>query len=338
MRRMALVLFVLAVMPPAAQAANAAFLERFEQAWKLVAEFYWDTGYGGVDWQAVGERYRERVAQAASWDEVYRLLDEMYAELGDDHSQVLSPAEARAALRGAACLPLPFPAPRPEPPAPADGGAPAEEAGPAGGEAEEGEEAPSPYAQAFSYRLYGDVAYLRVANLVDETVPAELAEAVRELEQRGVRGYVLDLRDNPGGLALVMAEVAGVFMRGLPWRIVTRTKGVTPQPTLPFWGRPESEKPLVVLINGNVHSAAEGLAGALKRAGRAQLVGVTTAGNTEVVLPYCFPDGGVAMLASGVLAPIGAPTWEGRGVEPDVEVRGEAEQLARAIELLRNAP
>jgi len=333
-RRTALALFVLAAMLPAALAANAAFLERFEQAWKLVAEFYWDTGYGGVDWRAVGERYREKVARAGSWDEVYRLLDEMYAELGDDHSQVLAPAEARAALGGAACLPLPFPTPPPEAPASPDENGAGEEADAAGEDAE----LPGPYEEAFSYRLYGDVAYLRLANLVDETVPAELAEAVRELEQRGVRGYVLDLRDNPGGLALVMAEVAGVFMRGLPWRIVTRTKGVTPQPTLPFWGRPESEKPLVVLINGNVHSAAEGLAGALKRAGRARLVGVTTAGNTEVVLPYCFPDGGVAMLASGVLAPIGAPTWEGRGVEPDVEVRGEAEQLARAIEILRNAP
>jgi len=133
---------------------------------------------------------------------------------------------------------------------------------------------------------------------------------------------------------LTMAEVAGVFMRGLPWRIVTRTKGVMPQPTIPFWGKPLTSKPLVVLIDGDVHSAAEGLAGALKQAKRATLVGERTAGNTEVVLPYCFPDGGVAMLASGVLAPFQGPTWEGRGVEPDIEVRGEDEQLRRALNLI----
>lgn len=319
-----------------ALAANPDYLTRFEQAWRLVDEFYWDVNHLGVDWRAVGERYRPQVAEAGSWDEVYRLLDRMYGELGDDHSQVLAPEEARAALKGALCLPLPFPAERPKPALP-DASEPAAEQEVAGSPSEDRPDGgePEPAWEAFSYReLEGGVAYLRLPHLVEQGVADTLAETVRALEAKGEKGYVLDLRDNPGGLAYVMAEVAGVFMRGLPWRIVTRTKGVTPQPTLPFWGRPLTDKPLVVLINGNVHSAAEGLAGALKRAGRARLVGETTAGNTEVVLPYCFPDGGVAMLASGVLAPIGAPTWEGRGVEPDVVVEDGEAQLERALELL----
>ena len=318
-----------------AAAAPPDYLTRFDQAWRLVDEYYWDVNHLGVDWRAVGERYRPRVAAAASWDEVYRLLDRMYGELGDDHSRVLAPDEARAALRGALCLPLPFPVERPRPPAPAATPAPADDgAGSGEPEAPAGEEEAG--WDPFSYRrLEGGLAYLRVPQLVEPDVAGRLAEAVRGLESEGVSGYILDLRDNPGGLAYVMAEVAGVFMRGLPWRIVTRTKGVTPQPTLPFWGRPLTDKPLVVLINGNVNSAAEGLAGALKRAGRARLVGETTAGNTEVVLPYCFPDGGVAMLASGVLAPVGAPTWEGRGVEPDLVVAGEEAQLEAAVNLLR---
>lgn len=314
-------------------AAPPGALERFDQAWRLVHEFYWDTNFRGVDWEAVGARYRKQVERAASWGEVYRLLDRMYGELGDDHSRVLAPTEARAVLRGAFCLPLPFPVERTAPaPAPALNTQNKKSEGSAG---EDGSgQGPSPWG-AFSYRvLKSDVAYLRVPNLVDTGLAGELKTAVRKLEDEGVQGYVLDLRDNPGGLALVMAEVAGVFMRGWPWRIVTRTKGVTPQPTLPFWGRPLTEKPLVVLINGRVNSAAEGLAGAFKRAGRARLVGETTAGNTEVVLPYCFPDGGVAMLASGLLAPVGGPTWEGRGVAPDVTVDGEEAQLKRAVELL----
>ncbi len=315
-------------------AANPAYLDRFEQAWRLVDEFYWDTSHRGVDWRAVGERYRSLVASAESWDEVYELLDEMYEELGDDHSRVLSPLEARRVLRGALCLPLPFPVERVEPEA---GSAAEERSGESSdaGTPDDDSDKEIPVWDDFSYReLEDSIIYLRLPHLVNQEIADDLKVTVKTLDAGEVRGYILDLRDNPGGLAYVMAEVAGVFIRGLPWRVVTRTKGVSPQPTLPFWGKPLTARPLVVLINGNVHSAAEGLAGALKRSGRARLVGETTAGNTEVVFPYCLPDGGVVMLASGVLAPVGAPTWEGRGVVPDVFVEGDEAQLDKAVEIL----
>jgi len=317
-----LVLF-LAVIAFGAFAANDAYLNRFEQAWRLVKDFYYDLDYRGVDWDEVGERYRQLVAEAASWSEVYSLLDEMYGELGDDHSRVLSPPEARQALRGSMCYPLPFPV------EPEDISEEEKEWQEEATEDEEDYDWGS-----FEYSLKNGVAYLRVPNLIDEYIAADLEDAVRDFEDQNVKGYILDLRGNPGGLALTMAEVAGVFMRGLPWRLVTRTKGVMPQPTIPFWGKPLTTKPLVVLIDGDVNSAAEGLAGALKQAGRATLVGERTAGNTEIILPYCFPDGGVAMLASGVLAPFKGPTWEGRGVEPDVEIAGDDAQLSRAMQIV----
>ena len=307
----------------AAFAGNDAYLNRFEQAWRLVKDFYYDLDYRGVDWNEVGERYHGLVATASSWGEVYELLDEMYGELGDEHSRVLSPPEARAALRGALCYPLPFPV-EPE-------DLTKEEAE----WQQEGDVEDEDYDWgSFEYTLKGNVGYLRLPNLIDEAIVGDVEDAVRGFEKEGVSGYILDLRGNPGGLALTMAGVAGVFMRGVPWRIVTRTKGVMPQPTIPFWGKPLTSKPLVVLIDGGVNSAAEGLAGALKQAGRATLVGERTAGNTEVILPYCFPDGGVAMLASGVLAPFKGPTWEGRGVEPDIEVGGKDEQLKRALDII----
>ncbi|WP_457638131.1 S41 family peptidase [Oceanithermus sp.] len=302
-------------------APTSAYLNRFDQAWLLVKEYYYDLSYRGVDWDKVGEKYHELIAAVTSWKEVYELLDEMYGELGDDHSRVLSPPEARQALRGSMCYPLPFPV---EPEDTSD-------------EEREWRQLATTTEDydwgSFEYTIKGKVGYLRVPNLVDEEVAGDVEDAVRSLEKQGVVGYVLDLRGNPGGLALTMAEVAGIFMRGLPWRIVTRTKGVMPQPTIPFWGKPVTSKPLVVLIDGGVNSAAEGLAGALKDAGRATLVGEPTAGNTEVILPYCFPDGGVAFLASGVLAPIKGPTWEGRGVKPDVWVSGKEEQLERALQI-----
>ncbi|WP_457631616.1 S41 family peptidase [Oceanithermus sp.] len=324
MKRLASVLLMLLAV--LSFAASDAYLRRFDQAWRLVKEFYYDLDYRGVDWDAVGRAYRQKVAAAASWREVYELLDEMYAELGDDHSRVIPPPEARQALRGALCYPLPFPAP------PEDLSAEEEEWNSEAG----GDDADYDWG-SFEYALKGNVGYLKLPNLVDDGMAGDLESAVRSLEEQGVSGYVLDLRGNPGGMALTMARVAGVFMRGVPWRIVTRTKGVIPQPTIPFWGAPLTKKPLVVLIDGGVNSAAEGLAGALKQSGRATLVGERTAGNTEVLLPYCFPDGGVAMLASGVLAPFKGPTWEGRGVEPDIPVAGKDLQLERAIRLIEES-
>lgn len=308
-----------------------AFAVRLEQAWRLVKERYYDTSFKGANWEAVGHAYRQRLGEIRDWDGLYRLLDEMYRELRDDHSRVLSPEEARRLLGGAQCLPLPFKdqdllpntAPsNPSTPSPR----PAQPVNPAPPPSQPSQ---TPY-ETPQVRFTDGVVIVRLSNLVDTAGLSTLQDAIRRYEARA-RGYVLDLRGNPGGLVLRMAEVAGVFMRGVPWRIVSRGLGGLPLPTTPFLGRPQTQKPLVVLIDENVHSAAEGLAGALKNAGRAYLIGTRSAGNTEALTPYCFPDGGVALVANGVLAPLSGPTWEGRGVEPDLVEENPNEQLEAAL-------
>lgn len=309
-----------------------AFAVRLEQAWKLVKERYYDTCFGGVNWDAVGDTYRLKLGEVRNWEELYRLLDDMYGELRDDHSRVLSPNEARRYLSGGQCLALPFkdpdilPTATPPSPSPNPSSAPIKPTNPAPPPSQPSR---SPY-EAPQVRFTDGVVIFRLSNLVDVAGLRALQEAIRRYDARA-RGYVLDLRGNPGGLVLRMAEVAGVFMRGVPWRIVSRGIGAIPFPTTPFLGRPQTQKPMVVLIDGNVHSAAEGLAGALKNAGRAYLIGTRSAGNTEALTPYCFPDGGVALVANGVLAPFSGPTWEGRGVEPDLVEENPQEQLEAAL-------
>ncbi|AWR87737.1 S41 family peptidase [Meiothermus taiwanensis] len=326
MRWRVMVLLLLGGLALAQNSDAQAFALRLEQAWRLVKERYYDTSFKGLDWEAIGHAYRQRLGEVRDWEGLYRLLDEMYGELRDDHSRVLSPAEARHLLGGAQCLPLPFkdqdllpsvapPSPRPAQPAP-----------PAPPPSQPSRTPP----EAPQVRFINGVVVVRLSNLIDATSSSVLQNAIRQYEARA-RGYVLDLRGNPGGLALRMAEVAGIFMRGVPWRIVSRGLGGVPLPTTPFLGRPQTQKPLVVLIDGNVHSAAEGLAGALKNAGRAYLIGTRSAGNTEALTPYCFPDGGVALVAGGVLAPFSGPTWEGRGVEPDLVEENPDEQLEAAL-------
>jgi len=307
-----------------ALAANAAYLERFDWAWRLVKDVYYDPAIGGLDWQAVGERYRERVRKAKSWAEVYRIIAEMYQEINDGHTAFLPPWEAKEVLSAGACYPIPYPeawekpVPQVEPPEGVGTSA-------GGGDYWGGAEA----------RVEDGVLYLRLPDLVAAENYQVLASAI-EAHDGEVVGYVLDLRGNPGGLVYEMARTAALFTRGWLWRLVMRGMGAIPEPTLPFWGTPPAKKPLAVLIDGEVNSAAEGLAGGLKESGRAVFFGERTAGNTEALLPYCFPEGAVALVAAGVLAPLKGPTWEGRGVEPDYELDPD-EALSAAIQYLKDA-
>ena len=301
-----------------ALATSEQFLYRFEVAWRLVKDYYYDPDIRGVDWDEVGRRYRWLVEQADSWEEVYRLIERMYEEVDDGHTAFLPPWVGRGFISQAACYPVPDKRIWQEPVPEVEG--------------EGGEEEAVRFDVARG-RVRDGVLYLRLPNLV---TGANYGLLKRYLEKydREVVGYVLDLRGNPGGLAFEMERTAGLFIRGWPWRLVTRRMGTMPLPTVPFWGEPEAKKPLVVLVDREVNSAAEGLAGALKNFGRARIFGERTAGNTEVVFPFCFPEGAVALVAVGVLAPLKGPTWEGRGVEPDYRVKpGRA--LEEAIRFLR---
>ena len=295
-------------------AATPEQVERFEQAYRLVNEYYWDLSRSQSNWQEVGEKYRPKLAHVNTWVELYTLLDQMYGELGDAHSTVIAPEQARSLLGEGLCFPLPF----------------SEAWSGLLGQAEPTEQ------PEFEATIQDQVLYLRVPDLVQSQQLSQLRQDFERLEPQAALGIILDLRGNPGGLTLHMAEVTGWFTRGALWRIVTRSYGVLPQTTIPLWGPPLTNKPLVVLIDQNVNSAAEGLAGALKQAGRAYLIGEKTAGNTEAVLPYCFPDGAVALVAAGVLAPLSGPTWEGRGVAPDQTAASSEQGLELARNYLQN--
>jgi len=322
-----------------AQEANP-FAVRFEQAWKLVKERYYLTNFGGHDWDKIGQDYRIRLADTKDWDSLYKLLDDMYQELQDDHSRVLDPATAKLYLGGGQCQPLPFKEPADPQGSPAN----------IPGESKQGNQTQGPSStqkpdqpnkpssngliyQPSQVSFSSGVVVLKLTNLVDDDGLSSIQNAVRRYDTKA-KGYVLDLRGNPGGLALRMAEVAGVFMRGIPWRVVSRGIGAVPLPTIPFFGKPQTQKPLVVLIDNRVNSAAEGLVGALKNARRAYVIGIKTAGNTEALTPYCFSDGGVALVANGVLAPLSGPTWEGRGVEPDLIESDQKKQLEAAMQYI----
>lgn len=320
---MRVVVLVFAALCWSLAAANE-YGERFDVAWRLVEERYWDLERMAVDWYEARERYRPQAVAAVDDDAFFAALEAMYAEIGDDHTAFVRPervAEFRERYGDLPCLGV-FGQRLGVPAAPATLAA--------------GDTRPHPDERmrlgSVEYALIeGAVGYLRVPDLVDAGIAAAVRGAVDDLGGLGAEAFVLDLRGNPGGRLVSMMQVAGVFTDGFLWRAVTRWTLPIPYPAL---GTTLSTAPLFVLVDGDVHSAAEGLAGALQMQGRATVVGATTAGNVEAVLPFCLRDGSQAWVATGVLAPIGGPTWEGRGVEPDLPSTGP-EALTVALAALR---
>ncbi len=294
----------------AQDATNTNYETRFQTAWQLVEERYWDRNFGGNDWNEIRTEYEPQALAAESERDFYSVLADMYEQLGDNHSVFVPPNrvdEIRAEYGDLPCLGV-------------FGGAFAQVLEPEGTEQR----------GRVSYALLeNNIGYIRVPDLVGTA--SDLRTTVRRLE--GAESLILDLRGNPGGRLVEMMQAAGVFTSGFLWRTLTRWTLPLPYPAI---GATLTELPLVVLIDGGVNSAAEGLAGALQAKGRATLIGETSAGNVEAVLPFCLRDGSQAWIATGVLAPIGAPTWEGRGVVPDVEVASGA-ALDEAIAFLTDA-
>jgi carboxyl-terminal processing protease len=303
---------------PAAEPAPAADWPRFEVAWRLIDERYWDLGLSAIDWPDARVRYGERLV--ASEDALDEVIAAMYDAIGDDHTRYVPAAqviEERERFGDLPCIGY-FGAAQAAGTRPASGDVPPD----------------LRRVGAVLYGSWGDgIGYIGVADLVQAGVAEGVRRAVAELEGGGASALVVDLRGNPGGRLVTMMQVAGVFTRGFLWRALTRWSLPLPYPAL---GAPATDLPLAVLVDGDVNSAAEGLAGALQAQGRAVIVGATTAGNVEAVLPFCLRDGAQAWVATGVLAPLGGPTWEGRGVVPDLPVDPTtAASVARAALLGR---
>lgn len=296
---------------------------RFQAAWRLVAERYWDLSHAAVDWDEALTTFGSRPADDAA--AVDAVIEAMYEALGDDHSRYVPTAlvaQVRQELGDLPCI-----------------GVFGQGAG-TDDELSAQLQAQLPAlrnAGPVRYGLWDDgVGYLGLSDLVQAGTPEGLRQAISRLELEGASAIVLDLRGNPGGRLVTMMQAAGVFTSGFLWRALTRWSLPLPYPAI---GSPQTLLPMAVLIDGDVHSAAEGLAGALQARERALLVGATTAGNVEAILPFCLRGGAQAWIATGVLAPIGGPTWEGRGVVPDLATSAlEAVATARKALLANQRP
>jgi carboxyl-terminal processing protease len=178
-------------------------------------------------------------------------------------------------------------------------------------------------------RIEGDFGYLRVATF-NENTNRELTAVIERLkgENPGLAGYVLDLRNNGGGLLSAAIEVSDAFLeRG---EIVSQ-RGRRPEQIERYAARAgdlTGGLPVVVLINYGSASASEIVAGALQDQERATLVGLTSfgKGSVQTVIPLRGGrDGALSITTARYYTPSGRSIQK-IGIEPDLEVaRTEAE-------------
>ncbi|HXY33670.1 MAG TPA: S41 family peptidase [Planctomycetaceae bacterium] len=164
------------------------------------------------------------------------------------------------------------------------------------------------------------VGYIKLERFA-ETTPRELEQALLDLNRRGMRSLILDLRGNPGGFLTMVVETASQF---IPCGAIVSTRGRdSSDDTVEYahgagWA---SGLPLAVLVDRHSASASEIFAAAIQDSRRGLIVGETTygKGSVQTHFPLQSVAGDLVLTTAHFLSPKGRPI-DGEGVEPDVPV------------------
>jgi carboxyl-terminal processing protease len=184
------------------------------------------------------------------------------------------------------------------------------------------------------------IGYIKLS-IFNERTNDELRDAVRELQQQGAQAYVLDLRNNGGGLLTAAVDVASQFLQdgvvlyerkndGEETSYPVKRRGVLPQ------------DPVVFLVNSGTASASEIVAGAIQDYGRGKLIGTKTYGKASVQLLFDLSDGSSLHVTNAHWLTPNRHEIDGAGLTPDITVEfsdedrqnGRDPQLDQAIEYL----
>ncbi len=183
--------------------------------------------------------------------------------------------------------------------------------------------------QVVRFRLEeGNLGYVRVTSFNEQT-EAGLRRALQQLKQQapgGLKGLVLDLRNNPGGLLDQAVQVSDDFLN--QGEIVS-TRARRQEDAQRWNARPgdiADGLPMVVLINSGSASASEIVAGALQDHRRAVVVGVKSFGKGSVQTVMPIPGNGAIRLTTARYYTPSGRSIQGTGIEPDIEVLSTREE------------
>jgi carboxyl-terminal processing protease len=179
----------------------------------------------------------------------------------------------------------------------------------------------------------GDVAYVRISSFTEQTQEG-LDEAIAKLKTEvgpNLKGWIIDLRNNPGGLLDQARSVADTFLNQGE---VVSTRGRNASETQRFNATPGDStdgKPVVVLINGGSASASEIVAGALQDHKRATVIGTRSfgKGSVQTIIPLGSVNGALRLTTARYFTPSGR-SIQAKGISPDIEVLQEVPEELKA--------
>jgi carboxyl-terminal processing protease len=184
-------------------------------------------------------------------------------------------------------------------------------------------------------RIEGDdVAYIRISAFSEQTtdgVKKALSDLSTQIGNDKLKGYILDLRNNPGGLLDQAISVSGAFLeRGE----VVSTRGRNAEDTQRFNARAGNlakGKPIIVLINGGSASASEIVAGALQDHKRATVIGTRSfgKGSVQTIIPLGSGNGALRLTTARYYTPSGR-SIQAKGILPDIEVLQDVPEELKA--------
>ena len=172
----------------------------------------------------------------------------------------------------------------------------------------------------------GDIGYIRITSFNEQTQPG-LDKALKDIKKKlgdKVKGYIIDLRNNPGGLLDQAISVSSTF---LDHGEVVSTRGRNPSESQRFNARPGDAaggKPIVVLINGGSASASEIVSGALQDHKRATLIGTRSfgKGSVQTIIPLGARGGAIRLTTARYYTPSGR-SIQAKGIMPDYVIEEE---------------
>jgi carboxyl-terminal processing protease len=169
-----------------------------------------------------------------------------------------------------------------------------------------------------------DVGYIRITQFNEQTTEGlkkAIADISAKVSDDKLKGYILDLRNNPGGLLDQAVSVSDTF---LSKGEIVSTRGRNAEETQRFNSRPGDMikgKPLIVLVNGGSASASEIVAGALQDHKRATLLGTRSfgKGSVQTIIPLGSGNGALRLTTARYFTPSGR-SIQAKGITPDIEV------------------
>jgi carboxyl-terminal processing protease len=193
---------------------------------------------------------------------------------------------------------------------------------------------------ADTWRREGDVGYIRLPGFNEQTASG-LEKGIRELKKQigpGIKGYVIDLRNNPGGLLDQAIQVSSDLLNGGE---VVSTRGRHPEDTQRYDAKGGGDitggKPIIVLVNAGTASASEIVSGALQDHKRATVVGMTSfgKGSVQTIIPLGEGGGALRLTTARYFTPSGH-SIQAQGIIPDIAVaqgdEGNVPKIARPSE------